>query len=82
MPREREVMLRTASRRLNKQIAGELALSVVTVKVHRAQVMRKMLAKSVVDLARMADQLGVSRATLAMPRVARCDVMGVGWLAD
>ena len=46
--------------RLNKQIAGDLSLSVVTFKVHRAQVMHKMLAKSVVDLVRMADQLGVS----------------------
>ena len=47
--------------RVNKQIAAELGLSVVTVKVHRGQVMRKMLAKSVAELVRMAD--GSARRT-------------------
>ena len=47
---------------VNKRIAGELGLSVVTVKVHRGQVMRKMQAKSVAELVRMADRLGVPRA--------------------
>lgn len=60
--REREVFGRVVAGRLNKQIAAELGLSVVTVKVHRGQVMRKMAAKSIVDLVRMADQLGVPRA--------------------
>jgi FixJ family two-component response regulator len=60
--RERQVFQRVIAGRLNKLIAAELDLSVVTVKVHRAQVMRKMMAKSVVDLVRMADQLGVPRA--------------------
>jgi FixJ family two-component response regulator len=60
--REREVFKLVTAGRLNKQIAADLALSVVTVKVHRGQVMRKMLARSVVDLVRMADQLRVSRA--------------------
>jgi FixJ family two-component response regulator len=60
--REREVFELVVAGRLNKQIADQLALSVVTVKVHRAQVMRKMLAKSIVDLVRMADQLRLSRA--------------------
>jgi FixJ family two-component response regulator len=59
--REREIFSFVIAGRLNKQIAAELGLSVVTVKVHRAQVMRKMLAKSIVDLVRMADQLGVAR---------------------
>ena len=59
--REREVFRLVIAGRLNKQIASELGLAVVTVKVHRGQVMRKMVAKSVVDLARMADQLGVPR---------------------
>ena len=45
--------------RVNKQIAAELGLSVVTVKVHRGQVMRKMLAKSMPELVRMADRLGL-----------------------
>jgi len=48
--------------RVNKQIAAELGLSIVTVKVHRGQVMRKMLAKSVADLVRMADRLGARAA--------------------
>jgi FixJ family two-component response regulator len=59
--REREIFSFVIAGRLNKQIAAELGLSVVTVKVHRAQVMRKMRAKSIVDLVRMADQLGVPR---------------------
>ena len=47
--------------RLNKQIAGQLELSEMTVKVHRSQIMRKMRAKSLVDLVRMADKLGISQ---------------------
>jgi FixJ family two-component response regulator len=57
--RERQVMKLVVAGRVNKQIAAELGLSVVTVKVHRGQVMRKMLAKSVAELVRMADRLGV-----------------------
>jgi len=57
--RERQVMKLVVVGRVNKQIAAELGLSVVTVKVHRGQVMRKMLAKSVAELVRMADRLGV-----------------------
>jgi FixJ family two-component response regulator len=56
--REREVMALVAAGRANKQIADELGVSLVTVKVHRGQVMRKMLARSVAELVRMADQLG------------------------
>jgi len=55
--REKQVMKLVVSGRVNKQIASELGLSVVTVKVHRGQVMRKMLAKSVAELVRMADRL-------------------------
>jgi FixJ family two-component response regulator len=55
--REREVLSHVVSGRLNKQIAGELGISEITVKVHRAQVMRKMGASSLPDLARMADKL-------------------------
>jgi len=57
--REREVMKLVVTGRVNKQIAAELGLSVVTVKVHRGQVMRKMLARSVPELVRMADRLGL-----------------------
>jgi FixJ family two-component response regulator len=59
--REREIFKLVVAGQLNKQVAAELGLSVVTVKVHRAQVMRKMAAKSIVDLVRMADQLAVPR---------------------
>jgi FixJ family two-component response regulator len=57
--RERDVMAYIIAGRLNKQIAADLEVSEVTVKVHRRQVMRKMLAKSVTDLVRIADKLGV-----------------------
>ena len=60
--REREVMALVVTGRLNKQIAGALGLSEVTVKVHRGQVTRKMEARSVADLVRMADRLGLSAA--------------------
>ena len=55
--REREVMAGVVAGRLNKQIAGDLGINEVTVKVHRGQVMRKMKASSLPDLARMADKL-------------------------
>jgi FixJ family two-component response regulator len=60
--RERQVMKHVISGWVNKRIAAELELSVVTVKVHRGQAMRKMQAKSVAELVRMADRLGVPRA--------------------
>jgi FixJ family two-component response regulator len=56
-PREREVMTLVVTGRLNKQIAGDIGISEITVKVHRSQVMRKMQASSLPDLARMADRL-------------------------
>jgi len=58
--REREVMAFVVTGRLNKQIAAELNVSEVTVKVHRGQVMRKMRARSLADLVRMADKLGIT----------------------
>ena len=58
--REREVMAWVVAGRLNKQIAGEMGISEITVKVHRGQVMRKMKASSLPDLARMADKLRVA----------------------
>jgi FixJ family two-component response regulator len=56
-PREREVMALVVTGRLNKQIAGDIGVSEITVKVHRGQVMRKMHASSLPALARMADRL-------------------------
>jgi FixJ family two-component response regulator len=61
--RERQIMTFVVIGRPNKQIAAELGLSEMTVKVHRGQVMRKMLAKSLPDLVRMADRLGEPVAT-------------------
>src|SRR5580658_10523678 len=55
--RERDVMAQVVKGRLNKQIAGDLGISEITVKVHRGQMMRKMKALSLPDLTRMADKL-------------------------
>jgi FixJ family two-component response regulator len=57
--REREIMSLVTSGLMNKQIAGEVGISEVTVKLHRGNVMRKMGAKSLADLVRMADALGL-----------------------
>jgi FixJ family two-component response regulator len=61
--RERQIMTLVVVGRANKQIAAELNLSEMTVKVHRGQAMRKMQAESLPELVRMADRLGVTNAT-------------------
>ena len=58
-PREREIMQQVVSGLLNKQIAVELEIAEITVKVHRGRVMQKMHAASVADLVRMAEKLGI-----------------------
>ena len=62
-PREREIMALVILGRMNKQIAGELGVSEVTVKVHRGQIMRKMRAKSLPELVRMGDVLRLATVT-------------------
>lgn len=59
-PREREVMGFVVAGLMNKQIASELNLSEITVKIHRGQVMKKMAARSVADLVRKSESLGVN----------------------
>ena len=58
-PREREIMLHVAAGRLNKQIANDIGISESTVKVHRTHLMRKMKARSLPELSRMADMLKI-----------------------
>jgi FixJ family two-component response regulator len=60
-PREQEVMGFVTVGLMNKQIAGEMQLAEITVKLHRGSVMRKMGAKSVADLVRMADDVGIRK---------------------
>ena len=59
-PREREIMALVASGLMSKQIAAEVGLSEITVKVHRSHLMKKMGARSVADLVRMAEALEVT----------------------
>lgn len=61
-PREREIMALVASGLMSKQIAAEVGLSEITVKLHRSHLMKKMGARSVADLVRMAEALGVKPA--------------------
>jgi FixJ family two-component response regulator len=59
--REREVMALVSSGLMNKQVAAELGLAEITVKIHRGHVMKKMGARSLADLLRQAELLGISR---------------------
>jgi FixJ family two-component response regulator len=60
-PREREVMTLVTTGLMNKQVAGEIGVSEITVKIHRGHLMRKMAARSLADLVRMAEALGLHR---------------------
>jgi FixJ family two-component response regulator len=60
--REQEVIKWVTAGLMNKQVAAEMGVSEITVKVHRGNVMRKMGAKSLADLVRMADMLGIRRS--------------------
>jgi FixJ family two-component response regulator len=59
-PREREIMGLAARGLMNKQIAGEVGTSEITVKIHRGNAMRKMEARTFADLVRMAEALGLA----------------------
>ena len=61
-PREQEVFSLVTTGLMNKQVAGELGVSEITAKVHRGNVMRKMGARSLADLVRMADAVGIRQA--------------------
>jgi len=60
-PRERQVMTLVAAGKMNKQVAGDLSLSEITVKIHRGAAMRKMGARTLADLVRMAEALQLPR---------------------
>jgi FixJ family two-component response regulator len=60
--REREILALVASGLMNKQVAAELGLAEITVKIHRGHIMKKMRARSLADLIRMAETLGIRRA--------------------
>ncbi len=60
-PREREVMALVTTGLMNKQVAGQLGLSEITVKIHRGHAMKKMNARSLADLVRMAESLGLHK---------------------
>jgi FixJ family two-component response regulator len=62
-PREREIMALVASGLLSKQIAAQIDVSEITVKVHRSHLMKKMGARSIADLVRMAGTLGMTAGT-------------------
>jgi len=62
-PREREIMALVASGLMSKQIAAQIGLSEITVKIHRSHLMKKMGARSVADLVRKAEALGLKAPT-------------------
>jgi FixJ family two-component response regulator len=61
-PREREVLALVAAGLMNKQIAAEIGIAEITVKIHRGHIMKKMGTRSLADLVRMAEVLGIRRA--------------------
>jgi FixJ family two-component response regulator len=61
-PRERHVLALVVGGLMNKQIAAEIGIAEITVKIHRGHVMKKMATRSLADLVRMAEMLGIRRA--------------------
>ena len=66
-PREREVLGHVVAGRLNKQIAADLGTVEKTIKVHRARIMEKMAARSLAELVRIADRLGIGAGSPRLP---------------
>jgi FixJ family two-component response regulator len=66
-PREREVLAQVVAGRLNKQIAADLGTVEKTIKVHRARLMEKMAVRSLADLVRIAERLGIQPAGTRVP---------------
>jgi FixJ family two-component response regulator len=60
-PRERQVLTHVVAGRLNKQIAGDLGTVEKTIKVHRSRMMKKLKVRTVADLVRMAEKVGISK---------------------
>jgi FixJ family two-component response regulator len=61
-PRERDVLALVVGGLMNKQIAAEIGIAEITVKIHRGHIMKKMATRSLADLVRMAEMLGIRRA--------------------
>jgi FixJ family two-component response regulator len=61
-PREREVLSLVAAGLMNKQIAAEIGIAEITVKIHRGHIMKKMGTRSLADLVRITEMLGIRRA--------------------
>jgi FixJ family two-component response regulator len=61
-PREQQVMLLVTSGKMNKQVAGDLGISEITAKIHRGAAMRKMDARTLADLVRMAEAINPKRS--------------------
>jgi FixJ family two-component response regulator len=74
-PRERQVMAHVIRGRLNKQIAADLGTGEKTVKVHRARVMSKMVARSVAELVQLAARVGVG----IEPALGGAGATGINW---
>jgi FixJ family two-component response regulator len=62
-PRERDILALVSAGRMNKQIAAELGIAEITVKIHRGRVMKKMGTRSLADLLRSAEMLGIRRSS-------------------
>ncbi len=77
-PRERQVMAHVIRGRLNKQIAADLGTGEKTVKVHRARVMSKMVARSVAELVQLAARVGVG----IEPALGGAGATGINWKQD